>query len=97
LGAGSRYTFRVVWELIFLMLIMKIPVVYLCLVVWWAIRAEPRPEENASVTVSIAPQSGPGWIRGRSPRRHDGPHGGPARTYARTTRTAHARAAARRR
>jgi hypothetical protein len=35
------------WELIFMMLILKIPIVYLCLVVYWAIRAEPAPPELA--------------------------------------------------
>ena len=36
------------WEAIFLLLVLKIPLVYLCLVVWWAIRAEPRGEQPAS-------------------------------------------------
>jgi hypothetical protein len=88
-----------VWELIFLMVILKIPIVYLCLVVWWAIRAEPRPEEHAAVTVAVAPDPSPGWLRGRVHirRGRPGPHGGPARTYARTSRTALTRAQARRR
>ncbi|HEV8248748.1 MAG TPA: hypothetical protein VGQ15_02130 [Gaiellaceae bacterium] len=34
-------------EVIFMLVILKIPVVYLCLVVWWAVRAEPRPPEPA--------------------------------------------------
>ena len=29
------------WEGIFLLLVLKIPLIYLCAVVWWAIRAEP--------------------------------------------------------
>ena len=33
----------VVWEAIFLLIVLKIPVVYVCCVVWWAIRAEPKP------------------------------------------------------
>src|SRR5918912_275783 len=37
----------VVWELVFMMVILKIPILYLCAVVWWAIRAEPRPPEGA--------------------------------------------------
>ena len=87
------------WELIFLMVILKIPIVYLCLVVWWAIKAEPRPEEHASVTVTAAPGPQPGWLGGRfrARRGRPGPHGGPARTYARTQRSALARAQARRR
>jgi hypothetical protein len=34
-------------EVIFMLVILKIPVVYLCAVVWWAVRAEPRPPEPA--------------------------------------------------
>ena len=30
-----------------MLVILKIPVVYLCAVVWWAIKAEPRPLEGA--------------------------------------------------
>jgi hypothetical protein len=36
-----------VWELLFMLLILKIPVVYLALVVWYAIRAEPEPASPA--------------------------------------------------
>jgi hypothetical protein len=31
-----------------MLVILKIPVVYLCAVVWWAIRAEPLPPEGAA-------------------------------------------------
>lgn len=81
-----------------MLVILKIPVVYLCLVVWWAVRSEPRPLEGAALAVS-APQDPParGWRhRIRRPRR-PGPHGGgPARSYPRTARAALARAEARR-
>jgi hypothetical protein len=30
-----------VWEALFMLVVLKIPVVYLGAVVWWAIRAEP--------------------------------------------------------
>ena len=30
-----------------MLVILKIPIVYLCAVVWWAIKAEPRPLEGA--------------------------------------------------
>jgi hypothetical protein len=84
-----------VWELIFLMVIMKIPILYLCWVVWWAIKAEPRPEEGAAVGAVLppdAPEPGWGWRFGprRVPRRGR-PHGGPTRVYARTARAAVAR------
>jgi hypothetical protein len=64
----------VIWELFFMLVILKIPVVYLCLVVWWAIRAEPRPLEGAArpvLPVAPAPQSGCDWRRRRAvARRH---------------------------
>jgi hypothetical protein len=79
-----------VWELVFLMVILKIPIVYLCLVVYYAIRAEPSPEEGAAITARFGPDdSGSGWKRDRRPRRlRPRPHGGPSRTYARSPRTA---------
>ena len=40
-----------------MLVILKIPVVYLCAVVWWAIRAEPRPLEGAGR--AVAPSLGP--------------------------------------
>ena len=53
-----------VWEIIFLLLILKIPMVYLCAVVWWAIRAEPAPPEPlepALVRSPVEPDPRPGW------------------------------------
>src|SRR5262249_8506569 len=35
------------WEIIFMLVVLKIPIVYLCAVVWWAIRAEPLPDDGA--------------------------------------------------
>jgi hypothetical protein len=73
------------WELIWMLVILKIPVVYLCLVVWWAIRAEPKPLEPALTTARIDPEPRPGWrfsrVRPRRPGR--GPHGAPSRGYRR--------------
>jgi len=85
-------------ELVFLMVILKIPIVYLCGVVYYAIKAEPRPEEGAAVTARLGDgDPGSGWGRRPHPRRlRPGPHGGPSRTYARAPRAAHARAQARR-
>ncbi len=79
-----------VWEIVFLMLILKIPVVYLCWVIWWAIKAEPRPEAGASVTAELGDDDG-GPGRRRRPRRLPRPHGGPRRTYSRTPSPALAR------
>ena len=69
-----------VWEAIFLLLILKIPVVYLGCVVWWAIRAEPeppRPLEGALVTSPSEPEPRPGWSFLRRPSRPRRPQGGP--------------------
>jgi hypothetical protein len=87
----------VVWELIFMMLVLKIPILYLCAVVWWAIRAEPRPLEGAAIAVPNEPElePEPGRFGHRRPRRQ-GPRRGPARRYVRARRTALARAEARR-
>jgi hypothetical protein len=82
-----------VLELVFLMVILKAPIVYLCLVVYYAIKAEPKPEEGAAVTARIGPD-GPdtGWRRPQSRHLRPHPHGGPVRRYSRTPRAAHARA-----
>jgi hypothetical protein len=87
-----------VWELIFLMVILKIPIVYLCVVVYYAIKAEPRPEAGAAVTAQLGgDDSGGGRRRRVHPRRHvPRPHGGPSRTP-RLPRTAMARGRADRR
>ncbi|MBD0330800.1 MAG: hypothetical protein ICV64_11950 [Thermoleophilia bacterium] len=78
-------------ELVFMMVILKIPVLYLCGVVYWAVRAQPRPLEPAlGVRAPVRPDDGPSpgtpprhrrpRARRRPPLR---PHGGPVRTYAR--------------
>ena len=84
-----------VWEAIFLLLILKIPLVYLCWVVWYAIKAEPKPPYEPALKTApldLDPQPGrrPGRSRPRLPGR--GPHGAPRRTYARRARVARAEA-----
>lgn len=50
------------WELIFLMLIMKIPIVYLCCVVYWAIKSEPKPPDPVTVPAVVPePDASPGF------------------------------------
>ena len=44
-----------------MLVVLKIPVVYLCAVVWWAIRAEPHPLEGAGTVASLGP--GPEYDR----------------------------------
>jgi hypothetical protein len=36
-----------------MLVVLKIPIVYLCAVVWWAIRAEPRGEEPATLVPAV--------------------------------------------
>jgi len=77
------------------MVILKIPIVYLCFVVYYAIKASPKPEAGAAVTAQLGPDDGSGYRRrSRRPVRPR-PHGGPVRSYARSPRTAVARAARR--
>ena len=81
-----------------MIVILKIPIVYLCLVVWWAVRAEPEPLEPALLPAELPedPSGRRGWrFRPDRPRRR-GPRGGPSRSYPRTARAALTRAEARR-
>ena len=62
------------WEAVFFLVLLKIPLVYACLVVWWAIRAEPREELPVpAVAVSDTPSPPVTWTRAS---RHRGPAGG---------------------
>jgi hypothetical protein len=76
-----------VWEFVFLMLILKIPIAYLVWVVWWAIKAEPRPPEYAVQPARLELDPPPPWQRGSVVRpRRRGPHGSPTRGYRRVAR-----------
>lgn len=67
------------WELVFMMFVLKLPILYLVGVVWWAVRAEPDPYQPAEL-VPARREPEPGrppactWrarrtSRGPSPRR----------------------------
>jgi hypothetical protein len=81
------------WEAIFMLGILKIPLVYLAVVVWWAIRAEPVPEGGSGADeapVPLTPCSWDDWkqrrrngARGRRPFRPAGPR--TRRTHAHVT------------
>ena len=69
-----------------MLIVLKIPVVYLCAVVWWAIKAEPHPFEGAGTLASAGPGPDCDWRtrRGRALRRGPAPRrGGPVRAPAR--------------
>ncbi len=66
-----------VWEIVFMLVILKIPIVYLCVVVWWAIKAEPTPPDPAEVAV-VADTPPPGG----SPRRQRAGRRRPVRPHA---------------
>jgi len=87
-----------VWEIVFLMVILKIPIVYLCTVVYYAIKAEPEPAggDGTASDGDGGPSPWKPWQSrraGERPRR-GGPHGAPARTPTRAPRPAGATAAA---
>lgn len=69
------------WELIFMMVILKIPIAYLCFVVYWAVKAEPKPPELVrSPPQAEAPDPKAPWSpNSRRPRPRRGPERGPAR------------------
>jgi hypothetical protein len=73
----------VIWELVFMLVILKIPVLYLCAVVWWAIKAEPpRPLAGVAVRTPVAQPPGCDWSRRHGSHRLGPPSGrgrGPVR------------------
>ena len=79
-----------------MLVILKIPVVYLCAVVWWAIKAEPRPLEGAGTVASLGPGAECDWRarrarvlrRGPVPRGAGGLAAGRGVAYARARVTA---------
>ena len=60
-----------VWEFVFLMVILKIPVIYLCAVVYWAVRGDRGPAEPARIVARPDIEPRPPWTRppSGSPRR----------------------------
>lgn len=73
-----------------MLVVLKIPMVYLAVVVWWAIRAEPRSDggsEAARAYVPLTPCDWDEWRRRRSTRRlGPRPHGQGPRPVVRRSR-----------
>ena len=81
-------------ELVFMMLVLKLPVIYVAWLVWWAIRAVPEPPEGAALPSRVDDPGPRGWWRRRLDRPGPrAPHGRrPARM--RPARAGEARASA---
>jgi hypothetical protein len=72
------------WFTLVFLVLLKIPVVYLCYVIWWAIKDPPAPGEGFAGTGEIprsgGPHEGSSWWKRRVARRpRRGPHGSPVR------------------
>ena len=81
------------WGFLWLMFALKIPIVGLLWIVWWAIHAEPETEqepEGDDGGTKAAPRATRGSRFPRHPRR--GPHGDPALPAPRRTRSVVVRA-----
>lgn len=81
------------WGFIWLMLVLKIPLVALIWLVWWAVKQEPEPaSESRDDDGGVKPlhQHHPRRPLPRHPRR--GPHGDPALPPPPRIRTVQARA-----
>ena len=81
-----------VWEAIFMLVILKIPLIYLGSVVWWAVRAEPNPagggDEAGVRAAPLTPCNWDDWRRSRArtrSRRPIRPSGGRVRARAQVT------------
>jgi hypothetical protein len=46
------------WELVVFMVLLKIPIAYLCAVVWYAVRATPNPPAGADLVPVTPPEDG---------------------------------------
>jgi hypothetical protein len=75
-------------EILFMMVVLKLPAIYLAVVVYWAVKAEPRAYEGAMLLDEPGPQR---W-QPRTPPRRTGPHGSPERRQARRAGAARSRA-----
>ena len=64
-----------VWEAIFMLGVLKIPMIYLGVVLWWALRAEPRVEggDEAPVLSPLTPCGWDDWKQRRQTRAHRRP------------------------
>ena len=64
------------WETIFMLVILKIPMIYLAIVILWAVRAEPEAaggSDEVGVLTPLEPCNWSDWQRHRGVRPRHGP------------------------
>jgi hypothetical protein len=83
------------WFTIWFMVILKIPALYLCYVIWWAVKDPPVEAAGGQGEGFGGGGAPPGPTKPRAPvpGRRPGPHGKPGRRQERTVETLPARAA----
>jgi hypothetical protein len=75
----------VLWFYLLFLVALKIPLFYLCYVLWWAIKDPPQPGEEGELDAvrepGLDPDPATTWWQRRlgSPGPRRGPHGTPAR------------------
>jgi hypothetical protein len=67
------------WEAIFMLVVLKIPMVYLAVVVWWAVRSEPEVGGGGDEVRVLTPLTPCGWDDWKRRRPQPPPRGGPLR------------------
>jgi hypothetical protein len=94
--SGLGYTPEVMlWFTLWFMVILKIPALYLCYVIWWSVKDPPveAAGEPGDGLGGGGHDPGPRLPRRPLPGRRPGPHGAPVRRHARTAETLPSRAA----
>ena len=74
-GAREEYIRHVGWTMLYLFVALKLPIVAACLIIWWAVRQAPDPDEQATGDGGTKVRPHPPRRLPRAPRR--GPHGDP--------------------
>ena len=71
------------WTAVWFLVVLKLPVLYLAWVIWWAVKDPPGSDLELGGARELGDDgSGGGWLRGRRRSRlrpRTGPHGGPVR------------------
>jgi hypothetical protein len=85
---GVDSTAPMLWITIWFMVILKIPLLYMCWVIWWAVKDPPEAVGSERALDELEGGDGPGWRRSserdRRGSRRGGPHGAPSRRRSRT-------------